>query len=157
MLAARRLWSVGRSHGVRSLSTVSVSGESYTARQNKLGRPVSPHVTTYAFPVVAASSITQRVTGVLLSVGLGGVAGGALCGLDVAGLAALAGASSLAAPAKFTVAFPLVYHFFGGVRHTLWDRNPEKMLNNKDAEQSSYVLIGGSVAASVALAAASLK
>lgn len=50
-----------------------------------------------------------------------------------------------------------VYHFLGGVRHTLWDRNPEKMLNNKDAERSSYLLIGSSAAAAVGLAAASFK
>ena len=43
------------------------------------------------------------------------------------------------------------------MRHTLWDRNPEKMLNNKDAERSSYLLIGSSAAAAVGLAAASFK
>ena len=32
-------------------------------------RPTSPHVTVYAFPVVALSSITVRITGVLLTVG----------------------------------------------------------------------------------------
>jgi hypothetical protein len=39
----------------------------YTERQAKLNRPVSPHVTIYAFPVVAISSIMNRVTGVALS------------------------------------------------------------------------------------------
>jgi succinate dehydrogenase (ubiquinone) cytochrome b560 subunit len=48
---------------------------SYTARQAKLGRPISPHVTIYAFPVVSLSSITVRVTGVLLTIGTTGVAG----------------------------------------------------------------------------------
>ena len=37
----------------------------------KTGRPVSPHVTIYAFPMAAVSSITNRVTGVALSVGCG--------------------------------------------------------------------------------------
>ncbi len=41
--------------------------DSYTERQAKLNRPVSPHVTIYAFPVVAISSIMNRVTGVALS------------------------------------------------------------------------------------------
>jgi len=40
---------------------------------NKTGRPVSPHVTIYAFPVGAISSITNRVTGVALSVGAAGL------------------------------------------------------------------------------------
>jgi len=39
----------------------------YTERQAKLNRPVSPHVTIYAFPAVAISSIMNRVTGVGLS------------------------------------------------------------------------------------------
>jgi len=41
--------------------------EPYTERQAKLNRPVSPHVTIYAFPAVAISSIMNRVTGVGLS------------------------------------------------------------------------------------------
>lgn len=39
----------------------------------KTGRPVSPHVTIYAFPVGALSSITNRVTGVALSLGAAGL------------------------------------------------------------------------------------
>ena len=45
----------------------------YTARMKASGRPVSPHVTIYAFPVTALSSITNRVTGCLLSVGCAGL------------------------------------------------------------------------------------
>jgi len=37
--------------------------------QTKLNRPVSDSVMIYAFPAVAISSITNRVTGVVLSVG----------------------------------------------------------------------------------------
>ena len=60
--------------------------ESYTERQakkglvfakftcdfsepNLTGRPVSPHVTIYKFPVGAITSITNRVTGVALTIG----------------------------------------------------------------------------------------
>lgn len=50
---------------VRGLSTQ----ESYTEKQIKKGRPVSPHVTIYKFPLAAITSITNRVTGVILSVG----------------------------------------------------------------------------------------
>ena len=50
------------------------------------GRPVSPHVTIYAFPVVAISSITVRVTGVMLTIGTTGVAALAMVHPDVAGL-----------------------------------------------------------------------
>ena len=44
--------------------------------QEKLGRPVSPHVfgmdsyaPHYAFPLVALTSVTNRATGVVLTVG----------------------------------------------------------------------------------------
>ena len=47
----------------------SQSTETYTEKQAKKGRPVSPHVTIYKFPTVALSSITNRVTGVILSGG----------------------------------------------------------------------------------------
>jgi hypothetical protein len=47
--------------------TIAGTQESYTERQAKLNRPVSPHVTIYAFPAVSLSSITNRVTGVMLA------------------------------------------------------------------------------------------
>lgn len=48
--------------------------ESYTARQAKTGRPVSPHVSIYAFPPAAITSIANRVTGVALVGGEDGAA-----------------------------------------------------------------------------------
>ena len=49
---------------IRALAT-----ETYTEKQAKKGRPVSPHVTIYKFPPAALSSITNRVTGVVLTGG----------------------------------------------------------------------------------------
>ena len=180
---------------------------SYTERQALKGRPISPHVMIYAFPIVAPSSITVRVTGVLLTIGTTGIAGReyrchgrdrdlrrirvlpkedelsestsdkslqriklmtilflrlrvekmltnphsrlymlrcasalppvytsvfclypaacpalALVHPDVAGLLCSLGNSSAAPVAKFAVAFPLLYHWLGGVRHTMWDK-----------------------------------
>lgn len=46
-----------------------MSKETYTERQEKTGRPLSPHVQIYKFPPAALSSITNRVTGVLLYTG----------------------------------------------------------------------------------------
>ena len=132
-----------------AFSAIPTPRPKYTERQEKLGRPMSPHVTTYAFPAVAISSITQRVTGVLLSVGVGGVAAGSLAGVDMAALATAVSCY----PVKFIVAFPLTYHYAGALRHTLWDRKPETMLNNKDAEKSSYLVMGGSTLAAAGLAA----
>ena len=94
------------------------------------GLPVSPHVTIYAFPVVALSSITVRITGVLLSVGCTGIAGGALVGADVpAMMSTLGDMGALGYLAKFSVAFPVSYHFLGGCRHAVWDHMPEYVQN----------------------------
>jgi hypothetical protein len=56
---------VASKSAVRALAT-----ETYTEKQAKLGRPVSPHVTIYKFPAAALSSITNRVTGVVLTGGM---------------------------------------------------------------------------------------
>ncbi|GMH84224.1 hypothetical protein TL16_g09855 [Triparma laevis f. inornata] len=110
----------------------------------KKGMPVSPHVMIYAFPVVALSSITVRITGVALWGGMAGVAAMSLCGGDPAMLAASIGESSLSIPAKFCVAFPLSYHFIGGVRHAYWDATPEAV-TNEAVEKASYAVAGGSL------------
>ena len=114
----------------------------------KTGRPVSPHVTIYAFPITAISSIANRITGMALSfgcLGLGMVemvngSGAALSLMETIGSSSFL----IAGPAKFAVAFPFTYHYLGGVRHWVWDRNPE-MLTNDDTEKSAYALMGTSV------------
>jgi succinate dehydrogenase (ubiquinone) cytochrome b560 subunit len=120
----------------------------------KLGRPVSPHVTIYAFPMGALSSITNRVTGVALSMGAAGLGVIELVGGGGASLELMQFIGSqgplIAAGAKFTVAFPVVYHYFGGIRHFAWDYAPA-YLTNVDVEKSSLALFGASVAVSAAL------
>jgi succinate dehydrogenase/fumarate reductase cytochrome b subunit len=50
-------------------------------------------------------------------VGLAGISVLALGGVDVAGVMSSIGSSSLGAPAKVLFAFPLIYHYGGGMRH----------------------------------------
>jgi succinate dehydrogenase (ubiquinone) cytochrome b560 subunit len=119
--------------------------KNYNERQEKTGRPVSPHVMIYAFPVVALSSIMVRTTGIILSLGCTGIASMSLAGGDPEALMTAISASSFAAPAKFAVSFPLVYHFYGGLRHALWDFRPD-MITNEQVEKQSFILIGASVA-----------
>jgi succinate dehydrogenase (ubiquinone) cytochrome b560 subunit len=57
--------------------------------------------------------------------------------------------------AKFTVAFPFVYHYLGGVRHIAWDRTPD-MLTTESVEKSSYLLLGSAMVVSGGLAFVSL-
>lgn len=49
--------------------------------------------------------------------GLAGISILALGGVDVAGVMSSIGNSSLGAPAKVIFAFPLIYHYGGGMRH----------------------------------------
>lgn len=113
----------------------------------KTGRPVSPHVTVYAFPAAAISSITNRVTGCALSFGAAGLGAAELLGGSGTALYIMQTIGSqsplIVASAKFCVAFPTSYHFYGAVRHLLWDAKPELLTTNEEVEKSAYMLFGG--------------
>ena len=121
----------------------------------KTGRPISPHVTVYAFPIAAISSITNRVTGVALSFGAAGLGAAELVGGSGTSLMimeTIGGMGPLmAASAKFCVAFPCTYHYLGAIRHLAWDAKPELLTTNKEVEQASYALFGGSLVISAGL------
>jgi succinate dehydrogenase (ubiquinone) cytochrome b560 subunit len=53
---------------------------------------------------------------------------------------------------KVAVAFPLTFHYLGGVRHLIWDKSPE-LLQNDQVEKTSYALFGASAALSLVIAA----
>mmetsp|Transcript_28517 Transcript_28517/g.91345 ORF Transcript_28517/g.91345 Transcript_28517/m.91345 type:complete len:169 (+) Transcript_28517:60-566(+) len=120
---------------------------SYTEQMEKTGRPLSPHVTIYAFPTIALSSITVRATGILLTVGCVGVAGvSATSGPEATKAKVQAIADSGAAPlAKFAVSWPLAYHFCGACRHAVWDLKGYGFTNAMML-QSSYAVMGASLA-----------
>ena len=130
----------------------------YSERMEKTGRPISPALSIpYRFPLIAISSITVRITGVMLTIGTGGVALLGLTrgpGAPAEMLGAIAD-SSLATPAKFAVAFPLTYHFLGAARHAVWDLTA-KGFSNSAMRSSSYALLCASGLISLALAVCSL-
>mmetsp|Transcript_12302 Transcript_12302/g.22264 ORF Transcript_12302/g.22264 Transcript_12302/m.22264 type:complete len:182 (-) Transcript_12302:340-885(-) len=126
--------------------------ENYTSRMAATRRPVSPHVTIYSFPVAALTSIANRVTGTALSFGAAGLGvvelvGGNGAALDLMSSIGSGGGALVVAGAKFSVAFPVVYHYLGGCRHLIWDNSPE-MLTNLGVEKTSYILVGSSLAIS---------
>jgi succinate dehydrogenase (ubiquinone) cytochrome b560 subunit len=93
---------------------------------------ISPHVTIYKFPLTAISSITNRLTGLVLS------------SVYVAtGTACLVGLEDKL-PDKRVCIFPFVYHTLGSVRHFLWDKYP-KLLTNSSVHKSSIGLFTGSI------------
>ena len=116
------------------------------------GRPVSPHVTIYAFPAGALSSITNRVTGIALSLGCAGLGALELIGVSSLDLLQTIGGMGflVSSTAKFAVAFPITYHYGGALRHLWWDQTPD-VLTNVDVEKSSYYLFGGATLVSLGL------
>jgi len=130
-------------------------------RELLASRPLSPHVFEidsvtkphYKMPLGAVSSITNRVTGVMLSVGAGAAGYVALTQGDL-GTAIESfkeAAPLLVFPAKVCVSFPLTYHYLAGLRHMWWDHhdygnsaNRDNPLKYENVEQSSKVLLAGS-------------
>ena len=117
---------------------------SYTEKQEKTGRPLSPDVSVYVqagtFPTIAISSILNRATGVSLSMGLAGCGALSLIGVDVPTMMYELGHGDLAPVFKFGVAFPLVYHYAAGIRHLYWDHMVQGF-TNEEMQSSSMMLL----------------
>jgi len=131
-------------------------------------RPISPHLfpTTegpiptsmhFKLPITAISSVTNRATGLGLTVGFAGASAIALTG-DLPGTIDFMKETYpfLIPPAKFIVAFPLVYHTLGGLRHIVWDTTAAGF-DLKTMKLTSQLLFGISVASSVYLSVITLQ
>jgi len=102
------------------------------------GRPTSPHMSVYRWPITMTLSILHRMTGVALAVGLA---------VYVAWLMAAAGSSTdyqafvgfmqtpLGRIALVGWSFAFFFHLCNGVRHLFWDtgRGFEKSQANRSA------------------------
>ena len=129
-------------------------------------RPLSPDVLDvdgksahYKFPIVALSSITNRITGCVLSgaVGVGGV------------IACVGGPEAvpetvelfksqfplLVFPAKAMLSFPFVYHGVAGLRHVIWDMSVFG-IDNENAKKSSMFVFASSIVGAAAMASTSI-
>jgi succinate dehydrogenase / fumarate reductase cytochrome b subunit len=87
-------------------------------------RPISPHLQIYRLPLTGVISITHRLTGVLLSIGLiffvyivSALAGGVE---TYAGMQDLM-ANALARGVYWGFIYALFFHLCHGVRHLFWD------------------------------------
>lgn len=110
-------------------------------------RKISPHVNIYSFPITAISSITNRVTGLA-----------ATGGYIFIGCSLLLKKNPIDYYEKmgkvekrfinYGVLFPNIYHFWGGLRHMIWDKNP-KLLRNISVSRSSYGLFFISIASTL--------
>lgn len=124
-------------------------------------RPVSPDVfelnsTTkmhYKMPWGALSSIANRGTGAVLTGGFWVASYIALTGDLSAFLLALKSYPLILYPAKTAIAFPLIYHYMGGIRHAVWDMyhignqtDKADLLETPKVELSSQIILGASAA-----------
>ncbi len=142
-----------QSHRSKVAAPSTSAAAAQTSSADKVERPISPHVTIYDFPVPAISSITNRATGVGLSVGVMGVGLVALGGhCDIpAYLECVKTSVPILMPLiKATVAFPIVYHTASGIRHLYWDKTA-KGLDLPTVELTSKAIIGGSIVVALGL------
>jgi succinate dehydrogenase / fumarate reductase cytochrome b subunit len=110
---------------------------------NKAGRPLSPHILVYRWPITMTLSILHRVTGVALSVGL--------IVLTIWLVALSTGAAAyeqITAVLQSTVgrlllvgfSFAFFFHLCNGVRHLFWDVGKGFEMRQVNASAWSVIL-----------------
>ncbi len=102
------------------------------------GRPLSPHLSIYRWPITMVLSILHRLTGVALSLGLVAYAAWLMSTAgDADGFARFAGlmGSPLGRIALIGWSAAFFLHFANGIRHLVWDsgRGFEKSQANASA------------------------
>jgi len=125
--------------------------------QQRLNRPVSPHLAIYKPQITWYSSIIHRITGCLLSGGF--YVFGALyliapaMGWHLESSVLAAGFASwpvvLQFLSKFAVGWTFTFKCFNGMRHLIWDT--ATMMTNKQVNQSGWFAVGASALSALAL------
>ncbi|KAL2866244.1 succinate dehydrogenase cytochrome b560 subunit [Aspergillus lucknowensis] len=126
--------------------------------EQRLRRPVSPHLTIYRPQITWYGSAVHRITGLMLSGPLYLWATAYLASpllgwhLESASMAAAFGALPLLAKVglKGFFAWPFTYHCLNGLRHLMWDLG--RGITNKQVIQTGWTVVGASAAAALFLA-----
>ena len=111
------------------------------------GRPTSPHLSVYRWPITMTLSILHRMTGVALTAGLLVFVGWLMAAADSS--AGYQQFSDLALTTLGQIAlvgwsFAFFFHLCNGVRHLFWDSG--RGFEKHQAEASAWMAIAGSVA-----------
>lgn len=107
------------------------------------GRPLSPHLSIYRWPITMVLSILHRMTGVAMSIGL-----------VVLAAWLMQAAAGPEAYLRFTTAmsgvigklflvgwsFAFFFHAANGIRHLAWDTGHG--FEKRDADRSSWIVVG---------------
>ena len=118
-------------------------------------RPLSPHMTIYRWPVTMMSSITHRVTGTGLAIGIIVLAWWLVCisnGPEGWQSFHAIWDTPLGLLVLFGLTWSLVYHFLNGVRHLAWDLGYG--FDKRDAERNSVIIFALSILGALAVFAA---
>ena len=113
------------------------------------GRPLSPHLTIYRWPITMVLSILHRATGVAMSIGL-----------IVLAAWLMQAAAGPEAYLRFTMvmsglvgklllvgwSFAFFFHAANGVRHLVWDTG--RGFDKQSAERSAWLVLAFAVAMS---------
>lgn len=131
------------------------SAEQWEKKNERLGRPLSPHLSIYKFQLTSVLSITNRATGVALHCGLLGFAGAMVLLPNsypyyLTLLAGSAAGKAAIALAKFALGWPFFFHTLNGVRHLVWDMG--RGFSLKTLYKSGYAVVVLSVLAAGAAA-----
>lgn len=110
------------------------------------GRPLSPHLTIYRWPVTMTLSILHRMTGVALSVGLivyvlwlEAIAYDFIPFEDVAVFMS----NWIGRFMLLGWCFSFFFHLCNGVRHLVWDTG--RLFEKKQADQSAWLVLIASI------------
>ncbi|KAL6239461.1 hypothetical protein BDW75DRAFT_236372 [Aspergillus navahoensis] len=139
-------------------TSTTTSDPSKILAEQRLRRPVSPHLTIYRPQITWYMSGLHRVTGIILSGPLYLFATAYLAAplfgwhLESASLAASFATLPLAAKfsLKTLAALPFTYHSFNGLRHLMWDTG--RGITNKQVIQTGWTVVGLSIASALYLA-----
>lgn len=120
--------------------------EGHAVRNERLGRPLSPHLSIYKPQITSVLSVTHRGTGVALTAYALALAGVGLT-TDVNSVVSFIDGLQLSAPillaTKFVLAFPVSFHTANGVRHLVWDTG--RALTIKSVYGTGYAMLGATV------------
>ncbi|XP_059469740.1 succinate dehydrogenase cytochrome b560 subunit, mitochondrial [Neocloeon triangulifer] len=141
-----------RSVVLRSQPAAGGPTEDFWIKNERLNRPMSPHLTIYKPQITSMLSISHRITGIAVSGYIYGFSIGMMC-LPASFphyCAALATTSpALLVTAKFLLAFPFAYHTCNGIRHLMWDMG--KGLEISQVYKTGYTMLGAASLLTLAL------
>jgi len=118
-------------------------------------RPLSPHMTIYRWPVTMMTSITHRITGGGMAVGMIVLAWWLVCisnGPEGWQSFHAIWDTPLGLLLLFGLTWSLVYHFLSGVRHLAWDLGYG--FDKREAERNSVIIFALSILGALAIFAA---